>query len=243
MEALFSMEGMLALITLVGLEIVLGIDNIVFIAIIAGRLPSELRDKARFVGLSFAVITRLLLLLTLSWFMGIQSVGFDLGNHHVSVRDLVLLCGGLFLIYKATHEIHSKLEKGDGSKVDSEANVKVNTFSGVIVQILIIDIVFSLDSVITALGMVESVVIMGIAVVLSVLVMLLSSKVIVDFIDVNPTVKMLALSFLLMIGVLLVAESFHQEFNKGYVYFAMAFSLAVEMLNIKAIRKNNIPNK
>jgi len=233
MNALFSLEGILSLISLVGLEIVLGIDNIVFIAIVAGKLPVDQREKARVVGLSLAIFTRVLLLLMLSWFMGIQGIGFSISSHHLSVRDLVLFFGGIFLIYKATHEIHSKIDKHDLS--DEEIALKRSKgFWQVIVQILMIDLIFSLDSVITAVGMANSLLIMALAVIFSVLVMLFSSKAIVNFIDEHPTIKMLALSFLLMIGVLLVAESFHQEFNKGYVYFAMAFSLGVELLNIRA---------
>jgi len=238
MDALFTLEGILSLVSLVGLEIVLGIDNIVFIAIVAGKLPVDQREKARVVGLSLAIFTRVLLLLMLSWFMGVQGMGFTLFSHHVSVRDMVLFCGGIFLIYKATHEIHSKIDKRDFS--DEEIALKRNKgFWQVIVQILMIDLIFSLDSVITAVGMANSLFIMALAVILSVVVMLFSSKAIVNFIDEHPTIKMLALSFLLMIGVLLVAESFHQEFNKGYIYFAMAFSLGVELLNIRARRNDN----
>jgi predicted tellurium resistance membrane protein TerC len=236
MEALFSIEGALALLSLVGLEIVLGIDNIVFIAIVAGKLPPELREKARVVGLSLAVITRVLLLLTLASFMTIQGFGLFVYGHFVSVRDVVLFSGGLFLLVKATREIHSKLDVTDSSGVLSKGAPQKG-FWPVIFEILMIDLVFSLDSVITAVGMVQSLTIMVLAVVISVGVMLISSKAIVDFIDEHPTVKMLALSFLLMIGVLLMAEGFHQEFNKGYIYFAMAFSLSVEVLNIKVKKK------
>jgi predicted tellurium resistance membrane protein TerC len=239
MNALFTLEGILSLISLVGLEIVLGIDNIVFIAIVAGKLPADQREKARVIGLSLAIFTRVLLLLMLSWFMGVQGIGFSIASQHVSVRDMVLCCGGIFLIYKATHEIHSKIDKNEYS--DEELALRRSKgFWQVIAQILMIDLIFSLDSVITAVGMANSIFIMALAVVLSVVVMLFSSKAIVDFIDEYPTVKMLALSFLLMIGVLLVAESFHQEFNKGYVYFAMAFSLGVELLNIRARRKEQM---
>ena len=233
MDALLSLEGILSLISLVGLEIVLGIDNIVFIAIVAGKLPVELREKARVIGLSLAIITRVLLLLTLSWFMGVQGIGFHIASHHISVRDMVLFSGGIFLIYKATHEIHSRMDKSDISD-EEQVFKRRKGFWQIIVQILMIDLIFSLDSVITDVGMVKSLFIMALAVALSVLVMLFSSKAIVGYIDEHPTIKMLALSFLLMIGVLLVAESFHQEFNKGYVYFAMVFSLAVELLNMRA---------
>jgi predicted tellurium resistance membrane protein TerC len=233
MNALFTLEGILSLVSLVGLEIVLGIDNIVFIAIVAGKLPVDQREKARVIGLSLAIFTRVLLLLMLSWFMGVQGIGFTFGAHHVSVRDVVLFGGGIFLIYKATHEIHSKIDKNELSEEDKVLR-RSKGFWQVIVQILMIDLIFSLDSVITAIGMASSLFIMVLAVVLSIMFMLFSSKAIVSFIDEHPTIKMLALSFLLMIGVLLVAESFHQEFSKGYVYFAMAFSLGVELLNIRA---------
>jgi predicted tellurium resistance membrane protein TerC len=235
MNVLFTLEGILSLVSLIGLEIVLGIDNIVFIAIVAGKLPVDQREKARVIGLSLAIITRVLLLFILSWFMGVQGVGFSFASHHISVRDLVLFFGGIFLIYKATHEIHSKIDKSDLSE-EEQVLKRSKGFWRVIAQILMIDLIFSLDSVITAVGMASSLFVMALAVVLSVVVMLFSSKAIVSFIDEHPTVKMLALSFLLMIGVLLVAESFHQEFNKGYVYFAMAFSLGVELLNIRARR-------
>lgn len=226
----------ISLITLTVLEIVLGIDNIVFISILAGKLPREQQDKARQLGLGLALITRVLLLLALSWVMGlidplfhIPAVLFLEHPHPVSGRDLILLLGGLFLLWKATHEIHEKLEGADGEKTAKIAP----TFASVIVQILLLDIVFSLDSVITAVGMVKQVGVMIAAVVIAMVFMLLFAKRVAGFIDRHPTLKMLALSFLLLIGVLLVAEGFHQEIPKGYVYFAMAFSVGVEALNIR----------
>lgn len=234
MTELFTLEGLIALLTLTSLETVLGIDNIVFIAIVAGKLPAEQRDKARIMGLSLAVITRVLLLLTLSFLMRLTEPLFHVGAHGVSGKDLILLIGGGFLIAKSTHEIHLKLEEVEEER--EETKVRGN-FLAVLAQILMIDIIFSLDSVITAVGMVNNISIMIAAVVLSIGVMLTFSKAIVSFIEKHPTVKMLALSFLILIGVLLVAEGCGKHIEKGYVYFAMAFSLAVELLNIKATAK------
>lgn len=234
MSELFTADALVALLTLTGLEIVLGIDNIVFIAIVAGKLPPELRDKARLTGLSLAVITRLLLLLTLSWMATLVAPVFHVGDHPVSGRDIVLLSGGLFLIWKATKEIHAKTE---GSHDEHHQTAKAVSFSSVITQILIIDLIFSLDSVITAVGMTDNVPVMATAVILSIGVMLAFSKPIIGFIERHPTVKMLALSFLLLIGVMLVAEGTGKHIEKGYIYFAMAFSLLVEMLNLRAASK------
>ena len=231
---LITTENIIALFTLTALEIVLGIDNIIFIAIVAGKLPQELRDKARIIGLSLAVITRVGLLMTLSWFMTLTKPLFNILSHDFTGRDLVLLGGGLFLMAKATTEIHEKFDKNTEG---SEKGQKVVKFINVIIQILILDIIFSIDSVITAVGMVNNIPIMVSAILLSIGVMLIFSKSIVGFIERNPTIKMLALSFLIMIGVLLVAESFGKHIEKGYVYFAMAFSLFVEMLNIKMARR------
>jgi predicted tellurium resistance membrane protein TerC len=226
----------ISLVTLTVLEIVLGIDNIVFISILAGKLPAEQQNKARQLGLALALITRVLLLLALSWVMGLTAALFHIPAvlflehpHPVSGRDLILLLGGLFLLWKATHEIHEKLEGADGEKTARLAP----TFASVIVQILLLDIVFSLDSVITAVGMVKQVGVMIAAVVIAMVFMLLFARHVAGFIERHPTLKMLALSFLLLIGVLLVAEGFHQEIPKGYVYFAMAFSVGVEALNIR----------
>ncbi len=230
---LSSPEAWVSLLTLTVLEIVLGIDNIVFIAILAGKLPKEQQKKARQLGLMLALGTRILLLCGLKWIIGLDKplvswtvFGFDL---HPSGRDLVLLAGGLFLLTKSTREIHEKLEGADGEKTHN----LVPRFTAVIVQILLLDIVFSLDSVITAVGMAKHLPVMIIAVIIAVGFMLVFGGYISRFIEKHPTVKMLALSFLLLIGVLLVAESFHKEIPKGYVYFAMAFSLGVEMLNLK----------
>ncbi|TCC93868.1 TerC family protein [Pedobacter frigiditerrae] len=246
MDFLATPEAWISLLTLTILEIVLGIDNIVFISILSGKLPQNQQKKARQLGLALAMITRVLLLLSLSWVMGLTASLFNIGDWigitneewleklAISGRDLILLSGGLFLIYKSTHEIHNKLE-GDE---ESEGKVKVHSFAGTIVQILILDIVFSLDSVITAVGMAEHIEIMIAAVVIAVIVMMFSASAISNFVNKHPTVKMLALSFLLLIGVSLLAEGLDQHIPKGYVYFAMAFSVLVEMLNLK-MKKNN----
>jgi predicted tellurium resistance membrane protein TerC len=241
MEILSNPETWISLITLTLLEIVLGIDNIIFISILSGKLPQALQKKARQWGLGLAMITRILLLLSLSWVMTLTDTLFNIGELFsidnqewleklaISGRDLILLVGGLFLIYKSTHEIHLKLE-GDE---EEGGTPKVHTFTGVLIQILLLDIVFSLDSVITAVGMAEHVEIMIAAVVIAVLIMMVSANVISDFVNNHPTVKMLALSFLLLIGVSLLAEGLDQHIPKGYIYFAMAFSILVEMLNLK----------
>jgi predicted tellurium resistance membrane protein TerC len=235
-ESLFTLQNGIALLTLTTLEIVLGIDNIVFIAIIAGRLQREQRNKARLVGLSLAIVTRLMLLFTLSFLASLTSPIFQLLDHPLSGRDLILIVGGVFLIYKATKEIHEKVV-GHESELDIKPG-KAITFRSVIVQILIIDIIFSLDSVITAVGMTDNLPVMCAAVIAAVVVMLVFSGAIVEFIDANPSVKMLAVSFLLMIGLVLVADGFGQHIQKGYVYFAMGFSLFVEMLNLRAVRRS-----
>jgi predicted tellurium resistance membrane protein TerC len=234
---LFSIENGIALVTLTSLEIVLGIDNIVFIAIIAGRLATEERRAARLIGLSLAIITRLLLLLTLSFLASLTTPMLSLPwlSHALSGRDIILLAGGLFLIYKATKEIREKTT-GDESELREDESEKRPTMRGVVAQIVLIDIIFSLDSVITAVGMTNNLPVMGAAVVLAVVVMLVFSGMIVEFIEANPTIKMLALSFLLMIGLVLVADGMGHHIEKGYIYFAMAFSLGVEMLNLRAAK-------
>ena len=241
MELLANPEIWISLITLTALEIVLGIDNIIFISIMASKLPANKQKKARQLGLALAMITRVLLLLSLSWIMNLTSPLFNMGEwialtdaellkqFTISGRDLILIIGGLFLIYKSTTEIHDKLEGAD-HQAETRA---VITFTGVIVQILLLDIVFSLDSVITAVGMADYIQVMIAAVIIAVLVMMLSAGGISDFVNKHPTVKMLALSFLLLIGVSLLAEGFDQHIPKGYIYFAMAFSVLVEMLNLK----------
>ena len=238
MENLFTPENGIALLTLAVLEIVLGIDNIVFISILADKLPENQRAKARQLGLGVALITRILLLLSLSWIIKLEEPLFTLPlfNIGISGRDLILLGGGLFLIAKATHEIHDKLEGKHGS-----AGAKVATsFVGTIIQIGLLDIVFSLDSVITAVGMANEILVMIAAVIIAVFIMLFASGPISDFVSHHPTVKILALSFLLLIGTSLIAEGLHQHIEKGYVYFAMGFSVFVEMLNLR-MRKVSEP--
>jgi predicted tellurium resistance membrane protein TerC len=229
-------EGWIALVTLTVLEIVLGIDNIVFISILAGKLRREDRERARKVGLSLAMFIRIGLLLSITWVMGLTSPIFATLGKEISGRDMILIIGGLFLIAKSTHEIHDKLEGEEGG-----ASAKVAaSFTSVIIQILLLDIVFSLDSVITAVGMAEQVSIMILAVVIAVGVMLVSSGPISAFVEKHPTVKMLALSFLLLIGVSLIGEGLDQHIPKGYIYFAMGFSIFVEMINLR-VRKKSEP--
>jgi predicted tellurium resistance membrane protein TerC len=227
----------LALGTLLLLEIVLGIDNVVFISILAGKLPAGQRKRARLLGLSLALITRILLLFTITWIMRLTTPLFAVLGRGVSGRDLILIAGGLFLIAKSTHEMHGRLE----GEAQHRGTRGATSFESVIAQILILDVVFSLDSVITAVGMVDELTIMVIAVVLAVLFMLAFSGFVSDFVERHPTVKMLALAFLLLIGVVLVADGLGQHISKGYIYFAMAFSLAVELLNLRARARRVAP--
>ncbi len=238
MEWLADPNAWVALLTLTVLEIVLGIDNIVFISILAGKLRPELRARARTVGLSLALITRVLLLLTISVIISLTNPLFTVLGAGISVRDLILLGGGLFLIAKATLEIHERLE---GEKAHEADKTRHASFAGVIVQIILLDIVFSLDSVITAVGMADDVGVMVTAVIIAVIVMLFAAGPISHFVNEHPTVKMLALSFLLLIGVALVAEGAHQHIPKGYIYFAMGFSVFVEMLNLRSSRRKEEP--
>jgi predicted tellurium resistance membrane protein TerC len=233
MDALFASENLVALLTLTLLEIVLGVDNVIFISILAGKLPEHERKQARLIGLGLALGARILLLLGISWVMQLQADLFTLFNLGISGKDLVLILGGLFLIAKATHEIHSKLEDDPHAPAPRKAR-----FATVVVQIILIDIVFSLDSVITAVGMVNEVAIMIAAVVISIAIMMAFAGIIGAFVERHPTIKMLALSFLILIGVMLVAQGFDQKINKGYIYFAMAFSLAVELLNMRFRKKS-----
>jgi predicted tellurium resistance membrane protein TerC len=233
MELLSDPQVWLAFATLTALEIVLGIDNIIFISILVGRLPKAVQRRARTIGLALAMLTRIMLLLSITWVMGLSSELFSIFGRGVSGRDVILFGGGLFLMAKSTLEIHGSLE-GE-SEQQREAKGRA-TFTSVIVQIAIIDIVFSLDSVITAVGMVDQVEVMIAAVIVAVLVMMFLAGPISDFVDRHPTIKMLALSFLILIGVALVGEGFGFHIPKGYIYFAMAFSVAVEMLNIQ-VRK------
>ena len=219
-----------SLITLMALEIVLGIDNLVFISILAGRLPEHQQSKARKVGLALALITRLMLLATLAWIVGLTAPFVTIGTFGLSWRDVILIAGGLFLLWKATVEIHADVEDEEDEKGPAKAGT---TFAAIVTQIAIIDIVFSLDSVITAVGMVDHVSIMVAANIVALAIMLASATTISNFVDRHPTVKMLALSFLVLIGTNLVAEGFGQHIPKGYTYFAMGFSIAVEVLNMR----------
>jgi len=233
MEALFTPEVLVALVTLTALEIVLGIDNIVIIAIIAGNLPPEQRDKARFIGLSLALITRLLLLFTITWIAGLVRPLFEVFGQPFSGRDLIMLGGGLFLLVKAVLEIHSEMEEAHGHG----APRRVTTFTNAVGQIVILDIVFSFDSVITAVGMANDLWVMVTAVIVAVIVMLVASGPIIRFVTAHPTVKMLALAFVMLIGTALVAEGLNFHFPKAYLYFAMAFSVMVEALNVTVARR------
>lgn len=236
-ELLTDPQAWIALATLTALELVLGIDNIVFISVLVDKLPIELREKARRIGLFMAMFMRIGLLLVLSWIVGLVAPLFTVLGQEISGRDLILIAGGLFLIYKATGEIHQSLEGEEGH---ASRAVKA-TFGAVILQIMVIDMVFSLDSIITAVGMVDRIEVMIAAVLVSVGLMMLFAGAIGRFVSDHPTIKVLALSFLVVVGVVLIAEGFDQHVPKGYVYFAMAFSVAVEMLNIRMRRKSKLP--
>ena len=233
-------EALAALLTLTALEIVLGIDNIIFISILSGKLPVHQQNKARQLGLALAMITRILLLLSISWIATLTSDLFTVFNMGISGRDLILTGGGLFLLAKATFEIHERLE---GDKPDGDGNIKRKavSFAGVLVQIILLDIVFSLDSVITAVGMAKDLWVMVTAVIVSVAVMMFAAKPISNFVHDRPTIKVLALSFLMLIGMALVAEGLDQHIPKGYIYFAMAFSLGVELVNLRVRKTSDAP--
>jgi predicted tellurium resistance membrane protein TerC len=226
----------IAFVTLVVLELVLGVDNVIFISILAGKLPADQQKKARQTGIGLAVISRILLLLSLSWVIGLTQPLFAVLSFEVTGRDIILILGGLFLIAKATIEIHQKLEGVEGH---ASARVKPS-FTNVILQVLVLDVVFSLDSVITAVGMVDELAVMVAAVIVAAAGMIVASGLIGDFVERHPTVKMLALSFLLLIGFTLVVEGLHQHIPKGYIYFAMGFSVFVEILNLQ-LRKERAP--
>ncbi len=230
MDWMTNPEAWIAFATLLALEIVLGIDNVVFISILAGKLPANQQAKARYLGLALAMVTRIILLFSISWMVRLTAPLFTVFGVEISGRDLILIVGGLFLIGKSTHEIHQKLE---GERGQASARV-APTFTGVLVQILLLDVVFSLDSVITAVGMVNQIGIMVAAVMVAVIVMIGFAGAIGRFVERHPTVKMLALSFLLLIGMTLMAEGFDQHISKGYIYSAMAFSVFVEVLNLRA---------
>ena len=239
MELLTDPEVWIALLTLTALEIVLGIDNIIFISILANKLPDSQRDRARRVGILAAMAMRIALLLGINWVVSLTQPLFELFGHEFSGRDIILLVGGLFLIGKATWEIHGRMEGDDHVR---EAG-PVTSFGGVIVQIMLLDIIFSLDSVITAVGMANELAVMIAAVVIAVIVMLVASGYVTRLIDRHPTLKMLALAFLLLIGVTLVADGLGQHIDKGYIYFAMGFAVFVEALNIRWSSRNGRPLK
>jgi len=233
MEWISTPEAWIALLTLTALEIVLGIDNIIFISILVDRLPDHQQKKARLIGLGLAMVMRILLLLSLSWVMDLKDTLFAVMNHEVSGRDLILLGGGLFLIWKSTQEIHHSLA---GETEETQGKSKAS-MGAILVQIALLDIVFSLDSVITAVGMADEIAVMIIAIVIAVGVMMFFAQAIGEFVENNPTIKMLALSFLILVGTALLGEGMHFHIPKGYIYFAMAFAIVVEMLNLK-MRKN-----
>lgn len=237
MEEWFSLQALIAFLTLCALELVLGIDNVIFISIISDRLPADQRRKARTMGLSLAIITRIMLLFSLSWLMSLTAPLFEVFGQHISGRDMILILGGLFLIAKSTHEIHQKVEAHDESFV-SQAKA---SFAFIILQILLLDIVFSLDSVITAVGMVNQLTIMVAAILVSTMIMIGASHAIAAFVDRHPTIKLLALSFLVLIGVALIAEGFDTHLPKGYIYFSMTYALIVEFLNIRMRQKSKRP--
>ena len=236
MDTLFTTEGLVSLLTLTFLEIVLGIDNVVFISIISNKLPVSQQSKVRFSGIGLALIGRIILLLGVSWLIGLQKPVITLSDFNLSYRDIILILGGLFLIGKSVSEIHGKLEGGDQSTV----RPKVLSVRGAIIQIVLIDLVFSLDSILTAIGLVEHVIIIVIAIVISLGVMLAFAKSISTFIEKHQSMKILAISFLIMIGTLLVLEGFHVHVPRGYIYFSMAFALGVEVLNMN-VRKKSSP--
>lgn len=232
-EWISNPEAWIALVTLTSLEIVLGIDNIIFISILVGRLPENQRNKGRTIGLALAMIGRIILLLSLTWVMGLTEPLFNMFLYEISGRDLILIIGGLFLLAKSTHEIHHSLEGEEGTK---KTSVKAG-FASVLIQIAILDIVFSLDSVITAVGLAKQLEVMIIAIIIAVGVMMVSANALGNFVDQHPTIKMLALSFLILVGVSLLGEGLDFHIPKGYIYFAMAFSIVVELLNMKIRKK------
>ena len=237
LELLTDPQAWIALLTLTALELVLGIDNIIFISILVDKLPAAQREMARRLGLFMAMFMRIGLLLVLSWIIGLTAPIFTVFAHEISGRDLILIGGGLFLLWKSTMEIHQLLEGEEGGK----SSAGQATFTAVIVQIMIVDLVFSLDSIITAVGMVDEIAVMVTAVIVSVGLMMVFARAIGEFVSAHPSIKMLALSFLVVVGVVLITEGLDHHVPKGYVYFAMAFSVGVEMLNIRLRKRRNAP--
>jgi predicted tellurium resistance membrane protein TerC len=238
-DVIFTAEGMLSLLTLIVMEIILGVDNIIFISIIADRLPKSQQRRARVLGLSLALLMRILLLFSISWLVGLTKPILTISEFALSARDIILMAGGFFLLYKTTREIHHKIE-GDEESLKMKGRT---TFAGVILQIIVIDVVFSVDSILTAVGLVDHLPTMIIAVILSMFFMLAFAGFISEFINRNPTFKMLALSFLLMIGFLLIADGLHYHIEKQYLYFAMGFSFLVEFLNLRERKKKSLKKK
>lgn len=237
MEALLSVEGIIALLTLTLLEIVLGVDNIIFISIVTNKLPEEQQPKARLIGLSLALLIRIVLLFGITWIVGFTKPIFNLFNFEVSGRDLILFVGGLFLLAKSTSEIHHKVE---GVSEEHGVSAKKKAFGTIITQIVLLDIVFSFDSILTAIGLTNEILLMVIAVVISLIVMMIFSGAISEFINKHPTLQILALSFLILIGFMLVIEAFHFHVPKGYIYFSVAFSLLVEIVNMKMRKSRKV---
>ncbi|MES2592805.1 MAG: TerC family protein [Bacteroidota bacterium] len=233
-QELFSIASLISLLTLSVLEVVLGIDNIIFISITADKLPRAQQGKARTVGLMLALIMRVVLLFSISWIVGLKDALFHIGDFGVTGRDLILFSGGVFLLYKTTIELHNKVQGYD----EAEIKIKKVSFNSIVMQIVLIDIVFSFDSILTAVGLVSNLVIMILAVVIAMIIMIAFSERVSKFINENPTIKVLALSFLLMIGLVLVMESFHQHVDKKFIYISIAFSLFVEMMNIRMKKKS-----
>lgn len=233
-QELFSIASLVSLLTLSVLEIVLGIDNIIFISIIAGKLPKSKQGKARTIGLMLALIMRVALLFSISWIIGLKDPLFHISDFGVTGRDLILFSGGVFLLYKTTIELHNKIQGYD----ETEMKIKKESFKAIVLQIVLIDIVFSFDSILTAVGLVSNLLIMIIAVIIAMIIMLIFSGKVSDFINNNPTIKVLALAFLLMIGMVLVIEAFHEHVDKKFIYISIAFSLFVETLNIRMRKKS-----
>lgn len=234
MEIFLQADTWVALLTLTFMEIVLGIDNIIFISLVAGKLPKEQQKKARVGGLALAMLTRVLLLLGITWIIGLTKPVLSLWDFQLSWRDIILLAGGIFLLVKSTLEIHHKVE----GQHEAEKAIKVKSFSFAIAQIVMLDIIFSFDSILTAVGLTTQVILMIIAVVISILIMMIFAKVVSDFVNKHPTIQILALSFLILIGVMLIVEALHYHVPKGYIYFSVFFSLAIEMLNMRYRKKN-----
>jgi len=234
MEIFLHPDAWIALLTLTFMEIVLGIDNIIFISLVAGKLPEHQQKRARVGGLSAALIMRILLLLSITWIIGLTKPVLTLGEFELSWRDLILIAGGVFLLIKSTLEIHHKVE----GHTEDHTVKKVSSFSGAIVQIVLLDIIFSFDSILTAIGLTEQLLLMIIAVMISIVVMMVFAKAVGDFVNNHPTIQILALSFLILIGVMLIVEGAHYHVPKGYIYFSVFFSLAIEMLNMRFRKKN-----